>query len=486
MIHSNQKEHFYYKLWFWATIILGFIMIVLVPPFHSPDEFNHFYKSYHLADEHYTPDFDSSKAHLGGYIPRSLVTISLPFDTIEQHIKPRIWADSVFKYLKFPLLPADKTFVAFPNTARYAPTAYSPQVFTLFILKKINAPPLWMVYIGRLSTFLAWFGLILIAIRWTPMPYRSILMVLTLLPESLAINATLSADAVTNGLLFLQIALFLQLKTEYKIYSSTQLQNKIWLFAFLVLLTTWHKIVYFPLLFLWVLLEKDIFARTGLKKYIFIGLNLILNLILIKFWSSHLHEWIYPFADLTQNTYRGMRQGYIINPDLQIQYIVNQPITFLKKFIPATFSTYSHTNQSYIATFGWELIRLPSKLAIGFLIIFLSWASLQPIRWTRFETGWMLAIAHSMTSLFLLSMYLHWDGVGGEVTDVYTAKYYFVTYALIILLLGGRLTEWPFLQRKKRQIERFFNLSFVLIWIYFLILVYQRYYGTNFLPNNLT
>jgi uncharacterized membrane protein len=343
-----------------------------------------------------------------------------------------------------------------------------------------------MVYIGRLCTFLAWFWLIVIAIRWTPMSYRSILMVLTFLPESLAINATLSADAVTNGLIFLQIALFLQLKTEFKILNSMQLQNKILLFAFLVLLTTWHKIVYFPLLFLLLLLEKAVFDNNLVKKYTFISLNLLLNLILIKFWSSHIHELIYPFTDLTQNTYRGMRPGYIINPDLQIQYIVNHPITFLNKFISATFSSYSHTNQSYIATFGWELIRLPAGLAIGFLTIFLSWVSLQPIRWTRFETILMFVLAHGMTSLFLLSMYLHWDAVGDDVTYVYTAKYYFATYALIILLLGGRLTGWQFFLDKKRHIERIFNISFVFIWIYFLILVYQRYYGTNILPNNLT
>jgi hypothetical protein len=98
----------------------------------------------------------------------------------------------------------------------------------------------------------------------------------------------------------------------------------------------------------------------------------------------------------------------------------------------------------------------------------------------------MLMLAHGMTSLFLLSMYLHWDAVGDDVTYIYTAKYYFATYALMILLLGGRLTGWDFLVAKKKHIEQIFNLSFVIIWIYFLILVYQRYYGTNFLPNNLT
>jgi uncharacterized membrane protein len=476
MIHSNQKEVFYYKIWFRATIVLGFLMVVLVPPFHSPDEFKHFYKAYHIADGHSIADFNNTKSELGGYIPRSLLTISKPFEEMEGHKERKQPLDTIFKYLKFPLAPNDTVFKPFPNTARYAPTAYTPQVLTFFVLKKMNIAPLWMTYIGRFFTFITWFCLILIAIHWTPMSYRPILMILTLLPESLAINTTLNADIVTNGLLFLQIGLFLQLKTDYKKLSSIQIRNKLLLFSFFVLLATWHKIIYFPLLFLLLLLDKSVFDNSSTKKYVFVGLNLALNLLLIKIWSSHLHQLIYPFPDLTQNSYRGMRPGYNINPDLQIQYIIQHPIAFLKDFIPATFSSYSHTNQSYIATFGWELIRLPERVVIGFLTLFLAFIGIQPIQWTRFDSILMLLMAHSMTSLFLLSMYLHWDSVGDVITYTYTAKYYFASYALILLVLGGRLVRWKGMMQQKELIETLFKLSFVGIWIWFLTLVYERYY----------
>jgi hypothetical protein len=50
MVQSNQKADFQYKIWSWATFILGLTLIVLVPPFHSPDEFNHFSTAkYYLA-----------------------------------------------------------------------------------------------------------------------------------------------------------------------------------------------------------------------------------------------------------------------------------------------------------------------------------------------------------------------------------------------------------------------------------------------------
>ncbi|MEO0043338.1 MAG: hypothetical protein RL329_2786, partial [Bacteroidota bacterium] len=381
-ILNKNPSFFNYKIWFWSTALLGITLIILVPPFHSPDEFNHFYKAYHIADGHYKAEFNSSKTQLGGYIPQSLLTISDPFERIEQHKDQKISVDTILSYFKTPLLQNDKVFEPFPNTARYAPTAYTPQVLAIYILKKWNVAPLWMTYLGRIFTFMGWLWLISLSIRWAPIAYRPILMIITLLPESLAINTTLNADVVTNALLFLQIGLFLQLKTDYKSLSVIQIRNKLLLFAFFVLLATWQKIVYFPMLFLLLLLDKSLFDNNLTKKYIFVGFNLVLNLLLIKIWSSHLHQLIYPFADITKNTYQDLHPGYNVNPDLQVQYILNQPIEFLEKFISATFSSYSHTNQSYIATFGWELIRLPEKVTIVFLVLFVTFVALQPIRWT--------------------------------------------------------------------------------------------------------
>ncbi len=49
-ILNKNPSFFNYKIWFWSTALLGLTLIILVPPFHSPDEFNHFYKAYHIAD----------------------------------------------------------------------------------------------------------------------------------------------------------------------------------------------------------------------------------------------------------------------------------------------------------------------------------------------------------------------------------------------------------------------------------------------------
>ncbi len=483
MKDSNTNDFIFKRFWIILTLTMGFTLIVLVPPFHSPDEFNHFYKAYHIADGHFTAEFDRDKTHIGGYIPRSFITVSRPFEPMMHHPDWGIPTDSVFKYINTPLKSKDKIFVSFPNTARYAPTAYAPQVLTFFILKQFNIPPIWMMYVGRLITFMSWFALILWALKWSPPLYRPILMAMTLLPASIAINATLNADVVTNGLLFIQIALFLHLKDAdlHNTLTAQQRFYRVCLFSGLVFLTTVHKIVYFPMLGLLLLLKKENFGNTLFKKNVFIVLNLALNAAFIVAWSQYVHHLIYPFDDVTRLTYCDLRPEMDVeedvNPDLQLQYIMSQPITFLLKFIDAHIASYGFTYKGYIATFGWELIRLPEILCIPFFAIFLIWVALKPIHFTVVEKWVMFGISQGMTALFLFSMHLHWDQVGSEITCSYAAKYYYAMYALIILILGGSLARKQTVLESKFQFELLLKGGFVIIWIAFLIMIYNRYYG---------
>jgi uncharacterized membrane protein len=472
MIDSDKKHFAFFDFWAALTLSVGLTLVVLVPPFHSPDEFNHFYKSYHLADQHFTPEFDKSKKHLGGNIPRSLVTVSKPFEklVLDAHLKTS--QDTISKYLHYPLAPEDKLFVSFPNTAHYAPTAYAPQVLTIMATIPYQITPIRMLYFGRFMTFMCWFVLILQALRWTPVPFRQTLMVMTLLPASLAINTTLNVDVITNGLIFMQLGLFLQLKINYKNLSVAQKYTKLFLFMVLVLIATLHKVVYAPMLFLLVLLEKEIFSNNLFEKYIFITLNLVLNAALIFVWTDHIHQYIYPFGDVAHTTYGDLRPGLRVNPDLQMQYVVNHPITFLKKLIAAAFTNYSNNYQGYIASFGLENVRLPSGLCSVFLTFLLIWTAVQPIVWTWFERIFLLCVAQAMTIAFLFWMHLYWDSVGEALINDYNAKYYFPMYALILLALSGSLARFRAVLYEKAYFHTLLKLFFMIISVYFLILIY--------------
>ena len=70
------------------------------------------------------------------------------------HEEKKIHEDSIISKLLTPLTSKEQIFGVFPNTARYAFTAYFPQAVVTYLLDKINTPPLIILYAQRIVAFL--------------------------------------------------------------------------------------------------------------------------------------------------------------------------------------------------------------------------------------------------------------------------------------------------------------------------------------------
>ena len=131
-----------------------------------------------------------------------------------------------------------------------------------------------------------------------------------------------------------------------------------------------------------------------------------------------------------------------VNPDLQIKRILQDVPTFIKNFIPASFDTYGYTFKRYISSFGWEGWGIPEVLLIAFSFLFLLYLILYiEVKFTKRECFLLLAIAHSMTALFLLSQHLHWDTVGDKISTFYFGKYFIPIYPLIFFAISSFFTS---------------------------------------------
>jgi uncharacterized membrane protein len=208
------------KLFLLIAIPIGLIYYVFVPPLNSMDEVAHFYKIYHIADGHWRGEMNVEKTTLGGTIPKCLVTIARPFQKIYDSGTDKVAKDTILSYLNYPLNQNEKIFVSFPNTARYAPSAYLPQVIVVWLLKKWNAPPLYMNYAARLAAFITWLLLVFLALKIAPFPIQRILFVLAIVPASLSLHSSMNADVCTNGLIFLSIALMLKWRNQEDIQQN--------------------------------------------------------------------------------------------------------------------------------------------------------------------------------------------------------------------------------------------------------------------------
>jgi uncharacterized membrane protein len=469
-LFSNQPK--IYKYWFFFTFVIGICLVFLIPPFQSPDEFNHFYRIYQISEGRFVGELSSDSSELGGYIPNSLIQVSQPFESMVLQKSNKTSFDTIIKYLNTPLEKDKKIFEPFPNTARYVATAYLPQVLTVSLLKQFNTPPLWMMYIGRLITFLTWFFIVNLVIQKIPI-FKELVMFFLLLPGSLAINSTLNADIMTNAIFFLIFMLFFRFRQK----TSAITFKELLLFASLFLLTTINKICYLPAIFLLILIKKEQFGSLKLK-IVYITFSLIVNLSVAILLSNQVHSLVYPNAEnINLTTYdNSLRPGYNVNPDLQTRLILDNPFLFLINLISSSAATIRASSGSWIGAFGWES-TIPSGLTNFFwyfLVVVALFYKYNLKVWERFG---LALVGFGMTMLFLLSTHLHWDGVGDFIEHNWGGKYFIPIFPLYFWAIAGLFSKFLKQNDKAFYYAKIIAVvAFIVIYVDFWILLFERYY----------
>lgn len=469
-IFSKQPKIF--KYWLSLSFVFGIALVFIIPPFQSPDEFNHFYRIYQITDGHLVGQFNADSSQLGGYVPKSLVSISKPFDEpLVYKNDVRVSIDTVKKYGEVPLRRNDTMFVPFPNTARYASTAYLSQILTFSYLKLFDAKPMTLMYVGRFATFLTWLFLVAAAVCLTPI-LKELLMIFLFLPASLAINSTLNADVFTNALVFLVFAFFLRFRYTEKINTK-----ELYFFSALILLITLNKIVYFPILFLFLLIPTKNFITPKFKFY-FILLNVLLNITVIFFWSREVNSLIYPDANnLYRTTYLNIHLGgFVVNPALQTKLILQAPISFGVQLLKQSLIIFTgRTPSSWIGSFGWDGY-MPSGLGLSLLYTIILWAAIQNYFFKIWERVFLFVLGFVMMLLFILSQHLHWDAVGEKFDAGYVGKYFIPIFPFYFWSVTGVLVNLGFYKNLKSILNWIVILLFIFEYIDFWILICQRYY----------
>jgi uncharacterized membrane protein len=467
---------------FLLSLILfsGLFFAIVIPPFQTPDEYNHNYKIHHLAEGHFLAEVDTPSVSLGGYVPQSLVKVSEYYYeiTFKQVKKPSI--DTLKYLLKVPLEKNKKAFVSFPNTARYAFTSYIPTIPVFYLSNQFNINPILTMYIGRIVNFMVWLCCIYIGYLIIPI-YKELYIFLCALPGTISIHATLSADTFNNGLLFILIALFCNFKFSKKSISTTQLA----IYFILTLIVAWNKIIYFPIIFTLFLVPSDYFG-TIKKKLTYISFLAISVLSIIFAWNHRIDGFIYPIEDkdVCKNAYHDLRlevdsirNVFVhVSPRLQMEEIKNQPISFTAEFLPAVFELYSYNNKTYISSVGRESTHVSNTLHAILVFTFLLYIlSLQNVFEAK-EKLFLGLLAYVMSALFLLSQHLHWGRVGGSIERAYFGKYFIAIYPLIFFALSG---SFSFLKKFKiPQIHLNWILCslFLIVYINSFIIALNRFY----------
>ncbi len=421
------------------ALSFGLIYIFLVPPFQAPDEPNHLLRAYHIS-EGYFFGIKTKDKRLGAALPESLKVVSDSFRVLRYDYQQKTSLDKILQATQIPLAPAKRSFLDFPNVAYYAPTAYLPQFPVIFFARLLQLPPLLLMYLGRLATFAFWVACVGYAIRILPF-HQWTLSWISLLPASLFLHASLTADSTTNGLAFLLIAQILNIS-----FAGTSFTRKrAALILSLSLLITINKVVYAPLILLLFFLTKDQFGSFR-KKVFSLGAIFLAHAIVLFIWYQFAGDLFIPYDQYHPIFREGQQLNPGVNPKAQLFFILQYPFTFIKTLVISYAESAPATLAHYIGKFGWEKNYLPAWL-LGILAASLLASALlekkEHISLRNHHRALLLITGIIMILAFSCVIYMQWSPVGNDRILSLSGRYFIPVFPLFLLALypNGRF-QW--------------------------------------------
>lgn len=454
------------KVFLFLGIIYGVLILLITPPFQVPDEPNHFYRAYQIAEgrivaakrpppaldpdkmaerekaiqemqallahgdtekafEHYYALKDA--AGIGGFLPLSLASTTKAFHQAGLHEANKQKVQDIFLLLNLPLQRNNRSFLHFPNSALYSPVPYLPQALGIATGKIYDLSPLLLMYLGRFFNLLAWVILVYFSIKITPLG-KWLLFLLALMPMSIFQAASLSADSFTYGISFLCISVFLRNAFEK---NGGVTINIITVFTISLLLSL-SKQAYFliPLLFLLIPHEK---IGTKNRFYALFFLLFLLNISAILLWTS--------VADIYQDIY--VLYNSLI-PDFsskkQTLFIISHPL----EYCSIIFSTFIQNGRLYLDSFvgqlGWSDTGMSEYFRISYIIMLFAAAfseGRKSILISLKQRG--IIVATVLLSILLVSTlaFIGWAPVGSKSIGL-QGRYFIPLSPLFFLLFHNR------------------------------------------------
>jgi uncharacterized membrane protein len=326
-----------------SVLIFGLAMIVLIPPGAGYDEEDHLVRVWELS--------------AFSFIPGQMSPQELKYPTLFRDLAYRQQAnsgiiDSGFwkRYARTPLYENGIVHRELKTKSVYSPALLLPQAMIMRLGRSADLPALPVFYACRLAGLLSYLILVWLALRWAPFG-NWILLVLALSPMALFQAATLTPDAISNGIGFLFIAGTLKLAQSKEM--DWQDYRKLALLIFLLFLAKVNLIVLILLPFL--LIPP---ARFTQKRIYDLLLGKIAILFLLEVAGWNLLATKYSDALLANNA----------NAGAQLRYILDHPFVFPAILLKDPFINGLVYLQGWINGYGYLYWTPPQIVSVFFLL----------------------------------------------------------------------------------------------------------------------
>ncbi len=392
----------------------GLLFAATTPPFRVPDEVGHFWRAYALATGTLSPEIATSGA-----------TSDLPSGV--RRIVQEFWRDAATQPQEFnrytfyvgwktPLDREQRVSVTYPG--QYLPTLYAPQIAAAAVSDALGLRPLITFYVGRAAGVLAFIAVVAIAIRITPVaPWG--FAVIGLLPMTLYLAASWSADTMNNALALFFAALMLRAITLREHLGRRELAT---LAAVAVLLAT-GKPPYCSMALLLIVIPAERFTnnRQRLATIALIGLAMVA---------------------CAAATFTYAQRGSVslrsdVDAAKQLRLVIADPIRFPRVIVDDLTAHGSAYFEQTVGRLGMLDLRLPWLLIWCELIAFLLAAQTSRLNVsTPVRLLALAAFAIAFTGI-LLALYLGWTPPGSPVVEGIQGRYFIALLPLLLIAMSG-------------------------------------------------
>lgn len=274
--------------------LFGLKLVFVNPPWHANDEDRHFFNACNLANGHIGPQIKNGK--VGFILPKNLVSDVVSFQLIRLNDTSKLPPSVIEQFAEKDLNSSNLYFYESPNCT-LQPFPYIPAAIFIKLFGHIYDNPVWLGWLARIGTLLAYLCIGFVAIKRTPQ-WKGLLTLIALSPMSLYQGSSVTYDSLGLAFLFLYFSF---LMSYYFQEEKITLKQIIILFA-IAFMQRLSKDGYFLLFFSTAFLPIRQFEK---KSYFWIGLGLMMLAAFLPsfLWNSYIQSLHLPHEKPLQNDF---------------------------------------------------------------------------------------------------------------------------------------------------------------------------------------
>ncbi|MGH9367388.1 MAG: DUF2142 domain-containing protein [Thermoanaerobaculia bacterium] len=412
-------------------LLFSFSFALLTPPSQAPDEPGHFRRAYQISEGRLIAR--SASGTVGDRLPESVVRVS--HDLLSGiNLRPERKQDpsKIWEAFRVRLEPERRTFISFPAAAVYGFVAYVPQAVAMAVGRQLTDSVLVLFYLGRLANALCGALLLALAVRRSG-TRPDVFFLVGLLPMTVFLMGSQSADCVTTGLAFVLTAcLLFDEPVRSRMPSAT-----ITTWGALATLLSLTKPGYFLLSGLVLLAPTRRFGSAGRRA---VACTLVVG---GAFAAAGMWAWV--VSDLHAPTAAELNA----RPADQWAWIRSHPPGFVVHVAGEMLRQFPRLAAEFVGTLGWLDVRLPLAIVVahGLLLVVVASTGGQTDclvgLWRKFALGALL-----LGSVLIIygALFVYSSAAGSSRTGL-QGRYFLPLAPAALLALGSRRWNWGWKDR---------------------------------------